>query len=114
MSKTLPLIFLENRTTMNFALIEPYFVNFIFIIFLINPFSYWLSLIFSKKTSMISFSNVNALVGLISLFIYLAIRWFVGNYFPISNLYESILFLTWVLTFILVVGEYKTKSREFL
>ena len=96
---------------MNFTIIEPYFVNFLFVLFLINPFAYWSSLIFSTKKKIVNFSNINALICLIALFIYLAARWFVGHYFPISNLYESILFLTWILTFILVLGEFKTKSR---
>ena len=96
---------------MNFTLLEPYFVNFLFILFLVNPFSYWASLIFSKKKLMSNISNIISTLALASLFIYLAVRWFVGSYFPISNLYESILFLTWVLTCILVVGELKTKSR---
>jgi len=96
---------------MSFILFEPYFVNFLFVIFLINPFSYWASLAFSDKKSISKLSNVISTVALVSLFIYLALRWFIGSYFPISNLYESILFLTWVLTCILVVGESKTKSR---
>ena len=96
---------------MNFTLFEPYFINFLFVIFLINPFSYWASLAFSNKKSISKMSNVISTVALVSLFIYLALRWFIGSYFPISNLYESILFLTWVLTCILVVGESKTKSR---
>lgn len=96
---------------MSFTLFEPYFVNFLFVIFLINPFSYWASLAFSDKKSISKLSNVISTIALVALFIYLALRWFIGSYFPISNLYESILFLTWVLTCILVVGESKTKSR---
>ena len=96
---------------MNFTLFEPYFIKILYDIFLINTFSYWASLVFSNKKSISKLSNVISTIALVTLFIYLALRWFVGNYFPISNLYESILFLTWVLTCILVVGESKTKSR---
>ena len=98
---------------MNFIAIEPYIVNILFISFLVNPFAYWGSLVFSKEKRVLGFSNLNSLTSLVMLFFYLLGRWFVGHYFPISNLYESILFLTWILTFVIVFGEFKTKSRVF-
>lgn len=44
------------------------------------------------------------------LFTTLAIRWTNYNYFPLSNLYESLLFLAWALTFIHILLEYKYKN----
>jgi len=53
-------------------------------------------LFFSKKKKigyiLLTFSNFE--IALL-----LGIRWFISGYFPSSNLYESLLFLTWCITF---------------
>jgi cytochrome c-type biogenesis protein CcsB len=41
----------------------------------------------------------------------LSIRWASEGYFPLSNLYESLIFLSWGISFIHLVLEYKTQSR---
>jgi cytochrome c-type biogenesis protein CcsB len=41
----------------------------------------------------------------------LSIRWINEGYFPLSNLYESLIFLSWGISFIHLIVEYKTKSR---
>jgi cytochrome c-type biogenesis protein CcsB len=38
-------------------------------------------------------------------------RWVEGGYFPLSNLYESLLFLTWCLTTVQLTAEFKTSSK---
>ena len=38
-------------------------------------------------------------------------RWFISGYPPLSNLYESLLFLTWTLLTIYLYIESKTKSK---
>jgi cytochrome c-type biogenesis protein CcsB len=45
------------------------------------------------------------------LFFILCSRWIVAGYFPLSNLYESLLFLTWILLTIYLYVEFKTKSK---
>jgi cytochrome c-type biogenesis protein CcsB len=45
------------------------------------------------------------------LFFILCSRWIVAGYFPLSNLYESLLFLTWTLLTIYLYVELKTKSK---
>lgn len=98
---------------MNFLTIEPQFVNCLFLIFLINPFVYWLSFFFYKNQVLAKIANFNSILSLFLLCIYLSLRWFIGHYFPISNLYESLLFLTWFLTFVLTIGERSTKNNIF-
>jgi ABC-type transport system involved in cytochrome c biogenesis permease subunit len=39
----------------------------------------------------------------------LAIRWITQGYFPLSNLYESLIFLSWGISLIHLVIESKTK-----
>lgn len=46
-----------------------------------------------------------------ALFILLTLRWFESGHFPLSNLYESLLFLTWTLTFFHVLLR-RTMSDE--
>jgi cytochrome c-type biogenesis protein CcsB len=54
-------------------------------------------------------------VGIVSanllLFTVLGLRWIISGYFPLSNLYESLLFLSWCLLFILIIIEAKTKTK---
>jgi len=45
------------------------------------------------------------------LFLILSLRWLISGYFPLSNLYESLLFLDWCLLFILIIIESKTKTK---
>jgi cytochrome c-type biogenesis protein CcsB len=47
----------------------------------------------------------------ILLFAFLGYRWFKEGYFPLSNLYESLLFLTWCLTSVQLIAEVKTSSK---
>jgi len=50
-------------------------------------------------------------VSNILLFAFLGYRWFKEGYFPLSNLYESLLFLTWCLTSVQLISEVKTSSK---
>ena len=98
---------------MSFTIYEPQILNCLFLIFLINPFLYWFSFFFYKIPSLIRLAKYSSRLSLFLLFCYLSLRWLIGHYFPISNLYESLLFLTWFLTFILVIGEQSTKNTIF-
>mgnify|MGYP001794099328 CR=1 FL=1 len=44
------------------------------------------------------------------IFIFLVNRWVTAGYFPLSNLYESVLFLTWCLNTVQLISELKTSS----
>ncbi len=57
----------------------------------------------SNPNFQITGSNVGILLMLISnfsIFIILILRWKESGHFPLSNLYESLMFLSWSLTFI--------------
>jgi cytochrome c-type biogenesis protein CcsB len=72
---------------------------------------YWVSLAFPKNKTIFQISRV--LVGASNLlfFITLAARWFGEGYFPLSNLYESLIFLSWGISSIHLLIEAKTGSR---
>jgi len=74
-------------------------------------FSYWFLL---KNSQLTIFKNICWTGNFFSnflLFLYLSLRWLIFGYFPLSNLYESLLFLDWVLLFILLFIENKTKTK---
>ena len=73
---------------------------------------YWVSLLFLKGTNTLSkIGKISASIANILLFFILCSRWIVAGYFPLSNLYESLLFLTWTLLTIYLYVEYKTNSK---
>lgn len=64
-----------------------------------------------KETSFKNFQYFLLLISTISLFLLLLIRWIETNHFPLSNLYESLIFLSWSLLFVLLLIEIKTKEN---
>ena len=72
---------------------------------------YWLSLAFPKKKQIFQIGQNLARVGNFLLVITLLSRWIAEGYFPLSNLYESLLFLSWGISSLHFLIESKTKSR---
>ena len=72
---------------------------------------YWISLKYPKLPILKNLSWVGTVSANLILFFILASRWLIFGYFPLSNLYESLLFLSWCLLFILKLIEFKTKSK---
>ncbi len=72
---------------------------------------YWIGLSFPKNNFV--FQGSKTLVATSNLFFVLTllIRWVSQGYFPLSNLYESLIFLSWGISFIHLIVEYKTQSR---
>ena len=92
--------------------IQNFSSNIVFGILLFAMIAYWTNL------SLFNNSNILAKIGRIStttangiLFFILCSRWVVAGYFPLSNLYESLLFLTCMLLTIYLYIETKTKSN---
>lgn len=107
---------------------EVFLANFSFIILLISMLFYWFEASSSNQEYLsvpssldnknnISFSifkimskkilgSVGMLISNISLFILLVLRWNESGHFPLSNLYESLMFLSWSLTLIHLLIEW--------
>jgi len=91
--------------------IQSFLDNLIFLNLLLLTLFYWISLIYPKLkffSTILSYGNI--FVNF-SLFALLAFRWLTFGYFPLSNLYESLLFLAWGITFITVVIESRSKIQ---
>jgi len=90
-----------------------FFSNSIFIFLLVSTVFYWFSLRFTKVGFYYKFAKINSRVATVILFIFLSNRWIQNGYFPLSNLYESLLFLSCILLFVYQFIEYKTNSKIF-
>ena len=75
---------------------------------------YWLqsSALIDAKYSVLSTGSI--IFSNFLQIIFLCLRWAGSGHFPLSNLYESLLFLSWVLTFLLVVLNIKLNTFQFL
>jgi cytochrome c-type biogenesis protein CcsB len=72
---------------------------------------YWISLSFPKNNLVFQGSKVLVAGSNLLFTLTLLIRWVSQGYFPLSNLYESLIFLSWGISFIHLIVEYKTQSR---
>jgi len=75
--------------------------------------SYWISLSSLKNLFVVQTSKVLVFISNILFTFTLLIRWIKEGYFPLSNLYESLIFLSWGISVIHIFIEQKTKSRLF-
>jgi len=86
--------------------------NSVFIILLLAMICYWIDLIiFNKITFLYNFGKLNVGIANVMLFFVLCSRWIIAGYFPLSNLYESLLFLTWILLALYLYVELQTNSK---
>lgn len=87
------------------------FANGIYLILIQTMLCYWLTLKYPKLPILKNLCWIGISTSNILLFIILGLRWIISGYFPLSNLYESLLFLDWCLLFILVIIETKSKTK---
>lgn len=86
--------------------------NLVFGILLFTMITYWINLsLFNNRSTISKLANFTTLFANLTLFFILCSRWLIAGYFPLSNLYESLLFLTWILLTIYLYIEKKTNSK---
>jgi len=95
---------------MNWNLFENLLVNISFGLLLVSLILYWTNLAFTKFNVIYKAGQSCIFITNCCLFISLLIRWITQGYFPLSNLYESLLFLTWCITFTHLILEYKNNN----
>ena len=81
------------------------------LILFIGMISYWISLYIPKNKIVFQIGRLCILFSNIIFIITLLSRWVGEGYFPLSNLYESLIFLSWGISSIHLFVESKTKSR---
>ena len=72
---------------------------------------YWISLYIPKNNLVFKVSRSIVLISNFLFSITLLFRWIGEGYFPLSNLYESLIFLSWSISTIQLLIENKTQSR---
>ena len=83
--------------------------NIIFLNLLSLTIIYWASLIYPNIKIFSTLSYYGNIFANLSLFTLLSLRWVNFGYFPLSNLYESLLFLAWGITFITIIIENRSQ-----
>ena len=97
---------------MDWNIIQNSLSNFVFAILLIAVISYWVNLsLFSENSILSNIGKLFAIIANSLLFFILCSRWIIEGYFPLSNLYESLLFLTWTLLTLYLYIESQTKTK---
>jgi len=84
--------------------------NIIFLVLLIITIFYWASIIYTDFKWLSKISCYGTILANSLIFCLLSLRWLNYGYFPLSNLYESLLFLAWGVTFTTIILESKTKT----
>jgi cytochrome c-type biogenesis protein CcsB len=97
---------------MNWNEIQNFSSNIVFGVLLFAMITYWVNLSLFRNSYVLSkIGRLSTISANLILFFILCSRWIVAGYFPLSNLYESLLFLTWMLLTIYLYIETKTKSK---
>jgi cytochrome c-type biogenesis protein CcsB len=92
--------------------IQNFSSNIVFGILLFAMIAYWVNLsLFNDSYFLSRIGRFSTIIANAILFFILCSRWIVAGYFPLSNLYESLLFLTWILLTVYLYIETKTKSK---
>jgi cytochrome c-type biogenesis protein CcsB len=82
--------------------------NIVFLSLFLGVLSYWISVVFPTFKFVNKLGFINLLISNLFITVILGWRWIESGYFPLSNLYESLLFFTWGITFLTLLVELVT------
>jgi cytochrome c-type biogenesis protein CcsB len=89
--------------------IETFLINSCFSILFITTMYYWIKFIFFSKQQYNNFGVYSLTITNFIILLQLCLRWLESSHFPLSNLYDSLLFLAWGLLLIFIILEKSTK-----
>nr|QJE70502.1 heme attachment to plastid cytochrome c [Chaetophoropsis pisiformis] len=87
--------------------LENFLQNLAFCLLFLTMLVYWIAIGSAQTSKIILIARSSIFLSNVSLFSFLLLRWKESGHFPLSNLYESLIFLAWSLTFIQIVIENK-------
>nr|QVY58328.1 c-type cytochrome synthesis protein [Kappaphycus striatus] len=96
---------------MNWSIVQNNLVNISFAFLLITLLMYWSNLALANFQIFSKLGTLFTVLINLCLSMTLLIRWVSNGYFPLSNLYESLVFLTWSLTFVHLILEKQNNSK---
>ena len=88
--------------------IQSFLDNLIFLSLLLVTIIYWAGTVYSKFNILEKIGFYGNCFVNFAIFTLLSSRWINFGYFPLSNLYESLMFLAWGITFISIVIQQRT------
>lgn len=91
-------------------LVERFCANSCFVLLFCTTLYYWSKIIFAGEASYTQTGLIGFGSTICFLTAHLILRWFDSGHFPLSNLYESLLFLTWCLLILHIYIENSTKT----
>lgn len=92
---------------------ESFFGNISFLLSFFITIYYWVKLIFFPNFNSFSVGSLPVILLNLLLGVELGLRWFNSGHFPLSNLYESLIFLAWSILFLYIYLE-KAFQNQFL
>lgn len=96
---------------MNIILLEQFFINSSFFSIFITTLLFFFNFNFNFFKNKIKINNVLLFLSFINIFLHLIIRWIITKHFPLSNLYESLVFLTFILLSFSIFFQFFNKKK---
>ena len=90
--------------------VERFCANSCFVLLFCTTLYYWSKMIFTEKSSYTQTGLIGFSLTVGCLTVHLILRWFDSGHFPLSNLYESLLFLSWCLLILHIYIENSAKT----
>ena len=89
---------------------ENFLLNFVFALTFVTTLTSWVNIAFPFAKYVTTMTNVGINLNCVCLGLAIGLRWYHNQYFPLSNLYESLLFLAWCIIFITILVQQKINS----
>lgn len=96
---------------MNLVTLQNTLDNISFAILFVTMLLYWVGTAFPSLTMLPKLGTMGMMIANLAIATLLIARWLEGGYFPLSNLYESLFFLTWGITTVHLIAEKMSSSR---
>ncbi|MBW4695434.1 MAG: c-type cytochrome biogenesis protein CcsB [Lyngbya sp. HA4199-MV5] len=96
---------------MDLVRLQTIFDNASFAILLVTALVYWVGAAFPRVPYLAMLGTTGMAIANLCIAALLGARWLEAGYFPLSNLYESLFFLTWGITAVHLIAENMSGSR---
>ncbi|MGI2908112.1 c-type cytochrome biogenesis protein CcsB [Tolypothrix sp. VBCCA 56010] len=96
---------------MNLVVLQNWLDNASFAVLFLTMLVYWAGAAFGNLSAIAALGTAGMAIANLCIATLLGARWIEAGYFPLSNLYESLFFLTWGITTVHLIAENTSRSR---
>ena len=96
---------------MNLVVLQNWLDNASFAVLFLTMLVYWVGAAFPNLSVTAALGTAGMAIANLCIATLLGARWIEAGYFPLSNLYESLFFLTWGITTVHLIAENTSRSR---